>query len=279
MAHSVAKPALARAAPPANAPAKPKTFSSETVLSVKRWTERLFSFTLSRDSSFRFENGQFVMIGLEVEGRPLLRAYSIASANYEDHLEFLSIVVPDGPLTSRLQHIAPGDRVLVGKKPTGTLVTDSLLSGRNLYLLSTGTGLAPFLSLARAPEVYDKFEKIVVVHGCRQVSEFAFRDLLGGGLATHPYLGELADAQLLYYPTCTREPFVHQGRVTELIEGGRLMSDLGLPALDPDRDRAMICGSEAMLADTVRILQSRGFVEGGSAAPASYVVEKAFAER
>lgn len=264
------------------APAKaPKTaaFTESEVLSVHRWTDRLFSFKLERDRGFRFENGQFVMIGLPVDGRPLLRAYSIASANHEDHLEFLSIVVPDGPLTSRLQHIAPGDRVLVGKKPTGTLVTQSLLPGRNLYLLSTGTGLAPFLSLARAPEVYEQFDKLVVVHGCRNVAEFAYADLLDGGLARHPDLGELIDGNLAYYPTCTRDPFRNQGRVTELLRSGRLVADLGLPAIDPAHDRAMICGSEAMLADTVRILEDLGFTEGGNAAPASYVVEKAFAER
>lgn len=267
---------------PERAPARAQklaAFAEAEVLWVHHWTNRLFSFKVARDPGFRFENGQFAMIGLQVDGRPLLRAYSIASANYEDHLEFLSIVVPDGPLTSRLQHVVPGDNILVGRKPTGTLVTDSLLPGRNLYLLSTGTGLAPFLSLARAPEVYEKFEKVVVVHGCRHVAEFAYHDLLDGQLAQHPYLGELADAQLLYYPTCTREPFRHQGRVTELINGGRLVCDLGLPSIDPAHDRAMICGSVAMLADTVRILEGLGFVEGGNAMPASYVVEKAFAER
>jgi ferredoxin/flavodoxin---NADP+ reductase len=256
-----------------------KHLSAEEVLTVHHWTDRLFSFTLTRDPSFRFENGQFVMIGLEVDGRPLLRAYSIASPNYEETLEFLSIKVPDGPLTSRLQKIVPGDTVLVGRKPVGTLLVDNLKPGRNCYFLSTGTGLAPFLSLIRDPNVYDRFEKVILVHGCRQVSELAYSQLISEDLHAHEYIGEMVRDKLIYYPTVTREPFRNQGRATDLISSGKLMADLGLPPLDPELDRAMICGSEAMLADTKAILEGLGFEEGNSSQPGAFVYEKAFAEK
>lgn len=254
-------------------------FHQETVLSVHHWTDRLFSFKTTRDSALRFSNGHFTMIGLQVEGRPLMRAYSIASANYEEHLEFLSIKVEDGPLTSRLQHIQPGDSLIIGKKPTGTLLIDYLLPGKRLYLLGTGTGLAPFLSIVRDPETYEKFEQVVLVHGVREVSELAYQSYLSEELPRDEVIGELISAQLLYYPTVTREPFQNQGRITTLIQDGRLFSDLGLPPLDPEHDRVMLCGSPAMLADLKTMLEGRGFDEGNTSTPGYFVIERAFAEK
>lgn len=251
----------------------------EEVLSVRHWSESVFSFTTSRPSSLRFRSGHFLMLGLEIEGRPLLRAYSIASAHYDEHLEFYSIKVPDGPLTSRLAHVAPGDRVLVGRKPTGTLVLDTLLPGETLYLLATGTGLAPFLSLLRDPDLYDAFSRIVLVHGVRRVDELAYADYLAHELPEHPLVGDQARAQLSYYPTVTREPFPTQDRITTLLESGRLARDLGLPPLDPQRDRVMICGGPAMLRDTVDLIEARGFQEGSSHTPGHYVIERAFVGR
>lgn len=251
----------------------------ETVLTVHHWTDRLFSFTTTRDQSLRFENGQFAMIGLELGGKPLLRAYSIASANYEEQLEFLSISVPDGPLTSQLCKIVPGDIVLVGRKPTGTLLVDNLLPGRTLYLLATGTGLAPFLSLIKDPAVYDRFDRVVLAHGVRVSGELAYANHIRHELPRHEFLGEEVAAKLLYYPTVTREDYQTTGRLTDLIESGRMFADLGLPALDPEHDRVMICGSEAMLADLEAMLERRGFDEGNNAKPGTYVVEKAFAQR
>ncbi|GFZ84662.1 ferredoxin--NADP(+) reductase [Elstera cyanobacteriorum] len=254
-------------------------FLEERVLSVHHWTNRLFSFTTTRDKGFRFLNGQFIMIGLPVNGKPLLRAYSIASANFEEHLEFLSIKVENGPLTSRLQHIQVGDTIIVGKKPTGTLVIDYLLPGRRLYLLSTGTGLAPFMSIIRDPETYEKFEQVVLVHGVREVAELAYHDYITQELPNDEILGEMVAGKLLYYPTVTREPYKNQGRATELIESGKLFTDLGIPALDPETDRAMICGSAAMLADLKAMLEARGFVEGNTSTPGAFVIERAFAEK
>src|SRR5574337_736764 len=200
-------------------------FHEERVLSVHHWTDRLFSFTTTRDPALRFSNGHFTMIGLKVNDKPLLRAYSIVSANYEEHLEFLSIKVPDGPLTSRLQHIQVGDSIIVGKKPTGTLLIDYLLPGKRLYLLSTGTGLAPFMSIIRAPETYERFEQIVLVHGVRQVDELAYHDVLIDSLPKHELLGEIIREKLLYYPTVTRELYKNMGRITQLIESGKLFKD------------------------------------------------------
>lgn len=253
-------------------------FAEERVLSVHHWTDRLFSFTTTRDPALRFSNGHFTMIGLRVDGKPLLRAYSVVSANYEEHLEFLSIKVPDGPLTSRLQHIQVGDTLIVGRKPTGTLVVDYLLPGKRLYLFGTGTGLAPFLSIVRDPETYDKFEQVVLVHGVREVAELAYRDYLTNELPQHEFLGELVRDKLRYYPTVTREAFEHQGRITELIDNGRMAADLGLPALDPAHDRAMLCGSPAMLKDLKALLEARGFKEGNTTTPGDFVVERAFVE-
>jgi ferredoxin--NADP+ reductase len=257
----------------------PKNVTAETVQTVHHWTDRLFSFTLTRDPAFRFENGQFVMIGLMVNGKPLLRAYSVASANYEENLEFLSIKVPDGPLTSRLQNIQVGDQVLVGRKSTGTLLLHNMLPGRNLYFLSTGTGLAPFMSLIKDPDVYDRYEKVVLVHGCRLVDELAYHDFITNDLPQNEFLGEMVAEKLIYYPTVTREEFVHRGRVTELIESGKLFQDIGLPEFDPALDRVMICGSEAMLTELVDMLEERGFTEGNNSKPGAYVIEKAFAEK
>jgi len=255
-------------------------FLNETVLAVHHWTDRLFSFTTTRDTALRFSNGHFTMIGLRLEGgKPLLRAYSIVSANYEDHLEFLSIKVQDGPLTSRLQHIKVGDKIAVGKKPTGTLLIDYLLPGKNLYLFGTGTGLAPFMSVIRDPATYEKFEKVVLVHGVRQVAELAYHDYLTLELPEHEFLGDMITEQLLYYPTVTREPFHHQGRVTTLIESGKLQADLGLPKFDPATDRAMLCGSPGLLKDLKHILEKRGFIEGNTTKPGDYVVERAFVEQ
>ncbi len=254
-------------------------FLNETVLSVHHWTDRLFSFTTTRDETLRFSNGHFTMIGLRVDGKPLLRAYSIVSANYEDHLEFLSIKVQDGPLTSRLQHIKVGDKIVVGKKPTGTLLIDYLLPGKNLYLFGTGTGLAPFLSIVRDPETYEKFEKVILVHGVRQVAELAYMDYLTVDLPKHEFLGEMVSQQMLYYPTVTREPFRNRGRITNLIESGKLQADLGLPKFDPANDRAMMCGSPALLKDLKAILEKRGFLEGNTTKQGDFVVERAFVEQ
>jgi ferredoxin--NADP+ reductase len=254
-------------------------FLEERVLSVHHWTDRLFSFTTTRDPALRFSNGHFTMIGLRVDGKPLLRAYSIVSANYEEHLEFLSIKVPDGPLTSRLQHIQVGDTIIVGKKPTGTLLIDYLLPGKRLYLLGTGTGLAPFLSVVRDPETYEKFEEVVVVHGVREVAELAYHQLLNEDLAKDELLGEVVAGTLKYYPTVTREPFRNQGRMTDLIENGKLFTDLGVPPLDPAVDRVMICGSPAMLRDLKRLLEERQFKEGNTTKPGDFVIERAFVEQ
>jgi ferredoxin--NADP+ reductase len=264
------------AATPAAAPVIPAAYFGERVTSVHHWTERLFSFRCTRDTAFRFRAGEFAMIGLMVNGRPLVRAYSVASPTWDEELEFLSIKVQDGPLTSRLQHVAVGDTVLIGRKPTGTLVTDNLLPGRTLWLLATGTGLAPFLSLAREPDVYDRYEKVVVVHTVREAKELAHRALFETELPAHEFLGEIVAGKLLYYPSVTREPFRHQGRVTTLVESGRLFADLGLPAFTPENDRVMLCGSEAMNRDMKAMLEGRGFVEGSNNSPGSYVVEKAF---
>jgi ferredoxin--NADP+ reductase len=254
-------------------------FTEETVLTVRHWTDNLFSFTATRSPSFRFVNGQFTMIGLEVEGKPLLRAYSMVSTNYEEKLEFFSIKVPDGPLTSRLQHIREGDRILVGKKPVGTLVLDNLTPGRLLYLLSTGTGLAPFMAIIRDPETYERFEKVILVHGCRQIAELAYGETITQALPGDEYLGDLIREKLVYYPTVTREPFQNRGRVTDLITSGQLFTDIDEKTFDPDRDRVMLCGSPQMLADMRSILEERGFNEGSSGKPAEFVVEKAFVEK
>jgi ferredoxin--NADP+ reductase len=254
-------------------------FHEERVLSVHHWTDKLFTFTTTRDPALRFSNGHFTMIGLKVNDKPLLRAYSIVSANYEEHLEFLSIKVPDGPLTSRLQHIKVGDSIIVGKKPTGTLLIDYLLPGKRLYLLSTGTGLAPFMSVIRDPATYEAFEQVILVHGVRQADELAYHDLVTESLPKHEFLGEMIQKQLLYYPTVTRESYRHMGRITDLMESGKMFEDLKLPNLDVANDRVMICGSPHMLKDLKHMLETRGFKEGTTSTPGDFVVERAFAEK
>ena len=254
-------------------------FNEETVLSVHHWTDRLFTFTTTRDASLRFSNGHFTMIGMRVNDKPLLRAYSIVSPNYEEHLEFLSIKVPEGPLTSRLQHIKVGETVIVGKKPTGTLLIDYLLPGKRLYLLSTGTGLAPFMSIIRDPATYEMFEKVILVHGVRQADELAYHDLVVNHLPQHEFLGEMIAKQLLYYPTVTRESYRTMGRVTDLMANGKMFTDLDLPRLSPVDDRVMLCGSPGMLKDLKLMLETWGFVEGNTSKPGDFVIERAFAEK
>lgn len=254
--------------------------ASETVTQVHHWNESLFSFRTTRDPGFRFESGHFVMLGLEVGGRPLMRAYSIASPNWEEHLEFFSIKVPNGPLTSRLQHLKVGDSVLVSRKPTGTLLLHDLKPGKHLYLLGSGTGLAPFLSLIQDPETYERFEKVVVTHGVRRVSDLAYRQFISHQLRTQEWLGELVRDKLIYFPTVTREEFHHRGRLTEQLECGDLPRLVGLPPLDPGHDRFMICGSAAMLKDSAALLDARGFVVSPRVGePGDYVIERAFVEK
>ena len=256
------------------------SLSTQHVISVHHWNDSLFSFRTTRDDGLRFINGQFVMLGLEHQGKPLTRAYSIASANHDEFLEFFSIKVANGPLTSKLQHLSVGDPVVVSRKPTGTLVLRDLKPGKTLYLLATGTGLAPFLSLIQDPESYERFEKVVLVHGVRTVSELAYRDFIARELPAHEYLGEMVRKALVYYPTVTREAFTTQGRITDLIENGKLFSDLGLPPLDPNTDRAMICGSPQMIRDCCALLDARGFtVSPHIGATGDYVIERAFVEK
>ncbi len=256
----------------------PKSVTEENVLDVRHWTDELFSFRLSRPASFRFRSGEFVMLGLMVDGKPLLRAYSVASPSWDDGLDFFSIKVQDGPLTSRLQHLKAGDKVLLGKKPTGTLVLDALKPGKRLYMLSTGTGIAPFASLIREPEAYEKFDQIILTHTCRNVADLAYGAELVDALVDDPLIGEMVGPKLTYYASTTREDFVHKGRITTLIESGQLFSDLDVPAFDPEVDRVMICGSMEMLKDTKKLVEGFGFDEGSNANPGDFVVEKAFAE-
>jgi ferredoxin--NADP+ reductase len=253
---------------------------SERVVSVHHWNDTLFSFKTTRNQGLRFENGQFVMIGLEVDGRPLMRAYSIASPNYEDHLEFFSIKVPNGPLTSRLQHLQPGDELKVSRKPTGTLVLGDLLPGKHLYLFGTGTGLAPFMSVIQDPETYERFDKVILVHGVRWVSELAYSDFITVELPRHEYFGEMVRDKLIYYPTVTREPFRNQGRMTDLMRSGKLFADIGLPPINPQDDRAMICGSPSMLDETCEVLDGFGLkISPRLGEAGDYLIERAFVEK
>lgn len=256
------------------------TIATEKVLEVHHWNETLFSFKTTRDPAFRFENGHFVMLGLPVDGKPLLRAYSIASANYEENLEFLSIKVEDGPLTSRLQHLKPGDEILMGRKPTGTLVIADLKPGKRLYLVGTGTGLAPFMSIIKDPETYERFEQVVLMHGVRKISELAYSDYIKNELPTNEFFGDEVSAKLRYYPTVTREPYIYRGRVNEVIETGQLARDLGLPQIDPADDRFMLCGSPSMLTDFCALLDARNFKSSPRRGePGDYVIERAFVEK
>jgi len=255
------------------------SFTSEVVQDVHHWTDSLFSFRTTRSPALRFDCGQFVMIGLALDGGPLTRAYSLVSANYDDYLEFLSIKVADGPLTSRLQHIKPGDAILVGKKTTGTLVIDNLMPGRVLYLLGTGTGIAPFMSIIRDPVTYERFETVVLVHGCRLVSELAYGDRIMHELPKDEFIGDLVKEKLRYFPTVTREPFRNRGRITDLIGSDLLAAEVGVPPLSSAHDRAMLCGSPDMLRDLKDFFVANGFVEGNSGHPGTFVTEKAFVEK
>jgi ferredoxin/flavodoxin---NADP+ reductase len=262
------------------APLEPSaSLSVEKVLSVRHWNEHLFSFTISRPPSFRFRSGEFVMIGLQGDnGKPLLRAYSVASPAYAEELEFLSIKVEEGPLTSRLQQIKEGDDLYLGRKPTGTLVTDALKPGRRLFLLGTGTGLAPWMSIIRDPDVYDLFDHVVVAHSVRRVSDLAYREILDAKLAEDPLVDTVAAEQLHYVPTVTREEFHTRDRLDVLIRDGRLFKDDAgePPRFDPEHDRVMLCGSMAMIKQTAELLDSLGFTEGSNAQPGDYVIERAF---
>ncbi len=253
-----------------------KSILKEKVTWVHHWNERLFSFRTTRSSSFRFNNGEFTMIGLEIEGKPLMRAYSFAGANYEDELEFFSIKVPDGPLTSKLQHLKVGDEVLVNAKPTGTLLIDRLLPAKHLYLISTGTGMAPFMSIIRDPETYERFDKVILTHGVRSAQDLAYEKLITEELPQHEFLGEMITEQLIYYPTVTRESFKHQGRLNDLIESGKIFSDVGLPEANVKDDRFMVCGSMALNKAMVSLLSARGFTESRRGQQADFVIERAF---
>ncbi|WP_174301200.1 ferredoxin--NADP reductase [Caulobacter sp. S45] len=269
---------------PAPAHGKPLVTSAthhvESVLWVRHWTDQYFSFAITRPASFRFRSGEFVMIGLPGEdgGKPVMRAYSIASPSYADTLEFFSIKVTDGPLTSRLQKIGPGDQILMAKKPVGTLVLDALQPGRRLFLLGTGTGLAPWLSVARDPDVYDAFERVIVAHCVREVRDLAYRELFQKELPADEVFGELATNQLTYLPTVTREPFEREGRITDLVTSGRLFRDAGLDqtVFNPENDRVMLCGSMHMIKDVAAMLEAQGLVEGSNSEPGDFVLERAF---
>ncbi|QRN40723.1 MAG: ferredoxin--NADP reductase [Neisseriaceae bacterium] len=256
-------------------------YNIEKVLSVHHWTDNYFSFTCTRDESLRFDSGQFVMVALQVKEleRPIARAYSIASANWEDHLEFFSIKVQNGALTSRLQHLKVNDEVLISRKPTGTLVLSDLKPGKNLYLFATGTGIAPFLSLTKDPEAYEQFEKIILVHGVRNIADLAYHDHFTIYLRAHEYLGDIIKNQLIYYPIVSRESFKHQGRITTLMSNGQLFQDIGLPVINPEYDRAMICGSPTMLKDISTILNQLGLkVSPKRGQRGDYLIERAFVE-
>ncbi|WP_310620019.1 ferredoxin--NADP reductase [Flexibacterium corallicola] len=258
------------------AQAIPANVFAEKVTKVEHYTDRLFRFRITRPSSFRFRSGEFVMIGLMINGKPLFRAYSIASPSWDEELEFFSIKVPDGPLTQHLQKIEVGDTILMKKKPTGTLVNDALVPGKRLYMFSTGTGIAPFASLIRDPETYEKFEEVILTHTCREVAELKYGQDLCEEISNDPLIGELAAGKLKLYNSVTREDYPFQGRITDLIENGKLFTDLGVPPLDPAIDRGMICGSMEMIRDTKALLEKNDLNEGANNKPAEFVVERAF---
>ena len=251
----------------------------ETVTKVHHWNDTLFSFNTTRNQGLRFKNGHFTMIGLEINNKPLLRAYSIASANYEEEMEFFSIKVQDGPLTQHLQNLKVGDEILVGTKPVGTLIADHLLPGKNLYLLSTGTGLAPFMSIIKDPEIYEQFDNVILTHGVRETSELAYQHFIEEELPNNEYFGDVVRQKLKYYPTVTREEFRNQGRLTDLMESGKLSADLGLPEINLENDRFMLCGSPSMLKDFCKILDDKGFEEARQGEQGHYVIERAFVEK
>ena len=254
----------------------PKGLFVETVTSVQHYTESLFKFCITRPASFRFRSGEFVMIGLPNAEKPVFRAYSIASPSWDEEIEFYSIKVPDGPLTQHLQKVRAGDSILMRKKPTGTLVNDALLPGKRLYMFATGTGIAPFASLIRDPDTYEKFDQLILCHTCRQVAELRYGHELVAALKDDPLVGDLAVQRLIHYTTVTREDFPFQGRQTDLMASGKLFDDLGLPPLSVADDRAMICGSMDMLRDTKAALEGFGLQEGSNSKPATFVVERAF---
>ena len=253
----------------------PSTAFAETVTKVKHYTDRLFMFRMTRPASFRFRSGEFVMIGLPGE-KPVWRAYSIACPAWDEELEFFSIKVPDGPLTSELSKIEPGDTVWMKKKPTGTLVMDALLPGKRLWLFSTGTGVAPFASIIREPEAYEKFDQVILTHTCREVAELDYGFEIVAAAKEDPLVGEEASAKLRHVPAATREPFARTARITTMIEDGSLAAEMGVPALNPEEDRVMICGSMAMLNDIKAMVEARGFEEGANSKPGHFVVERAF---
>lgn len=250
---------------------------AQTVTEVTHWADNLFSFRVSRPRSLRFRSGEFVMIGLLGEnGKPLLRAYSIASPAWDEELEFYSIKVPDGPLTSKLQHIKPGDDIILRPKPVGTLVHDALLPGKRVWFLATGTGIAPFASLMREPETYEKFDEVIMMHTCRTVAELEYGRKLVESLQDDPLIGELVEGKLKYYPTTTREESPFMGRITDNLASGKVFEDLGLSPMNAQTDRAMVCGSLAFNKDVMAVLESFGLNEGANSEPREYVVEKAF---
>ncbi len=256
-----------------------KNLNVETVLDVRHWSDKLFSFKTTRSQSLKFRNGEFVMIGLPDDGKPVIRAYSIASPNYEEHLEFFSIKVPNGRLTSKLQHLAQGNEIVVSKKPTGTLVIDDLKPGKRLFLFATGTGLAPFISIIQDPETYEKFDQIILCHGVRHITELAYREFIETELPSHEYIGDMVKQQLIYYPTVTREPFKHTGRITTSIKNGCLFQNLSITALNPEHDRAMICGNPEMLQELSQLLDEHGFeISPKIGIQGDYVIERAFVE-
>jgi len=253
--------------------------TEEKVLSVEHFTDRLFRFEISRPAAFRFRSGEFIMIGLPAEEgqkRPIMRAYSIASPSWDDKLEFYSIKVPDGPLTSKLQKIKEGDTVLLGRKPVGTLVLDALLPGKRLYMFSTGTGIAPFASLIRDPETYERYDEVILTHTCRQKSELSYGLRLVNDLKDDPLVGEMVNGKLLHVASLTREDYPLKGRITTLIESGELFKNAGTPPLNPAEDRVMICGSKDMIDDTAKLVETFGLKEGSNSQPAEFVVEKSF---
>ena len=251
---------------------------TERITHVHHWNDSLFSFRTTRDPGYRFKNGHFTMIGLPSEERPVMRAYSFASANYEHELEFFSIKVPDGVLTSKLQNLAIGDEILVGKRPTGTLVTDNMISGRYLYLLSTGTGIAPFISIIKDPEIYDQFDRVILTHGVRYISELAYADYIENILPNDEYIGEIVREKLVYYPMVTREPYKNNGRITELMSSGKLFLDIQQPHPNLEDDRFMICGSPSMIKELANLLKSKDFTEARNIKPGHFVIERAFVE-
>ncbi|MEM6833303.1 MAG: ferredoxin--NADP reductase [Pseudomonadota bacterium] len=261
---------------PINEDALPKSVTCETVLSVHHWTDTLFHFRITRPAAFRFRSGEFVMIGLMKAGKPLLRAYSVASPSWDEELEFFSIKVENGPLTSMLQTIQPGDKILLGRKPTGTLVHDALTPAKRLYMFSTGTGIAPFVSIIRDPETYEKFDDVILTHTCRQKAELDYGKKIVAEVLDDPLVGEIANGKLRHFTSLTREEYPVTGRITTLIENGELFKHLGVEPLNKETDRVMICGSMAMLNDTKDLVEGFGLEEGSNAAPADFVVERAF---